>query len=249
MLYRCEWSHIIGIYCSFLSEYTHVVLKSRVNYCSHSSRGAAKGQLRIPGWFWQSGTLETGAHERQSAGIAEAETHGRFSPPAYRGVPNLSPNPRHGARARSWQRRHRSPNSETTSPLVIFRFFLQLLRRGFHIIVGAENDVSQRSGFSWDGGTRRREETTWNWRGMTVSFRRGEPRWRGTAVCWWPQQSWLQLLDPGGESEWNTANDSREPRQAPWAAAPPLPPLSSQLHTDSSSTVSACVSTTANNAL
>lgn len=71
---------------------TPVVFQPRVNYCSHSSRGAAKGQLRVPGWFWQSGTLETGAHERQSAGIAEAETHGRFSPPAYRGVPNLSPN-------------------------------------------------------------------------------------------------------------------------------------------------------------
>lgn len=70
---------------------THFVFQSRLNYCSHSSRGAARGQLRIPGWFWQSGTLETGAHERQSAGIAEAETHGRFSSPAYRGVPNLSP--------------------------------------------------------------------------------------------------------------------------------------------------------------
>lgn len=144
------------------------------------------------------------------------------------GSPKPVTEPESGARARSWQRRNWSPNSETTSPLVIFRFSVLLWCCGFHILVGAENDVSQRSGFSWDGGTRRREETTLNPRGMTVSFRRGEPRWRGTAVCWWLQQSWLQLLDPGGESEWNTANDSREPRQAPRAAAPPPhPPLNS----------------------
>lgn len=230
MLRMCEWSHIIGIYC-LLSEYAHVVLKSSVNYCSHSSRGAAKGQLRIPGWFWQSGTLETEAHERPRAGIAEAETHGRFSPPAYRGVPNLSPNPSTG--------RERARDSDVIGAQTVRQHRL-LSFADFSCSFGAVALTSlwvrrmmwaRGAVFFWDGGTRRREETTLNSRGMTVSFRRGEPRWRGTAVCWWLQQSWLQLLDPGGESEWNTANDSREPRQAPRAAAPPSHPF--QLHTDS----------------
>lgn len=48
-----------------------VFSQTSVNYCSHSSRGVKWGQLRVPGWVWQSGTLERhsgdwGARETES---------------------------------------------------------------------------------------------------------------------------------------------------------------------------------------
>lgn len=82
--------------------FTHSYRLSSVNYCSHSSRGVKWGQLRVPGWLSQTGTLERhsgdwGARETESWNCRgrDARAHGRFSPPAYWGAPCLSPKPDH----------------------------------------------------------------------------------------------------------------------------------------------------------
>lgn len=241
--YRCEWSHIIGMYCSFLSEYAHVVLKSSVNYCSHSSRGAAKGQLRVPGWFWQSGTLETGAHARQSAGIAEAETHGRFSPPAYRGVPNLSPKQRTG--------RERARDSDVIGAQTVKQHRL-LSFSDFPCCFSAVAFTSlwvRRMMWARGAVFLRRWHATAG--GDNVKFPRNDrllPT-RGAQMkgngCLLMATAVLATAPWPGRGEWV------KPRQrlsrTPPGTASSSPPLSTPHRL--SSTVSACVSTTANNVL
>ncbi len=191
---------------SLSSSFSLARVQSSVNYCSHSSRGVKRGQLRVPGWVWQPGTLERhsgdwGARETESWNCRgrDARAHGRFSPPAYWGVPCLSPKPEHRARARLCQHLNWGQDCEPTSLLPFFTFLPSFCVFAFpslwvQILMWARGAVFPLT-VARDG--RRRQRL--HWCGRTISLRRGEPRWRGNAARRRLQPSRQRLRDPREE--------------------------------------------------
>lgn len=195
---------------------------SPVNYCSHSSRGVKWGQLRVPGWLSQTGTLERhsgdwGARETESWNCRgrDARAHGRFSSPAYWGAPRLSPKPDHRVE-RSYVSAVIGEKTVKQRPsLLFFLFFIFcfLLSRLCGCRYWCEPEERF---FRWaarDGGARRQEETTFTlmWEDYLPPTLGAQMKGKCCALTAaavkttapWPRQ----------EKEWSTVTDSRASRQ------------------------------------